>query len=147
MRQCISPKQLCFAKLVSAALQLCGELSHLEPTVQTAGSGDTLAGLAGAAQRLLQGLDGPLGLLQLLDESVDGLLGPLLLLVALLPAQQPLHRRAGEREQGVQARHDVTNNTLSLVFSPPSSPFSLQRCPPFSSLSISRVAEAGAAEA
>ena len=74
-------------------------LSDLQPAVQTPGDGDALAGLARAAQRLLQRLQCALGkdcetlfmtrglthlvLLELLDEGVDRLLGPLLLLVAL----------------------------------------------------------------
>ncbi len=54
-------------------------LSHLEPAVQTAGYGDTLAGLAGAAERLLQRLNRSLRLLQLLHQRVHRLFfGPVL---------------------------------------------------------------------
>jgi hypothetical protein len=48
-------------------------LSDLEPAVQTAGYGDTLAGLAGAAERLLQRLNRSLRLLQLLHQRVHRL--------------------------------------------------------------------------
>ena len=48
-----------------------------------------------------------LGLLQLFHEGVDGLLGPFLLLVALLPAEQLLHRRRCEGEERVEAGHDA----------------------------------------
>ena len=48
-----------------------------------------------------------LGLLQLFHEGVDGLLGPLLLLVALLPAEQLLDRWRREREERVEAGHDA----------------------------------------
>ncbi len=47
--------------------------SDLEPAVQTAGYGDTLAGLAGAAERLLQRLNRSLRLLQLLHQRVHRL--------------------------------------------------------------------------
>lgn len=74
-------------------------MRDLEPSVETAGDGHAFAGLPGAAQRLLQGLDGAFGLLEFLDESVDGLLCPLLLLIALLPPKQLLHGRRGEGEE------------------------------------------------
>ena len=48
-----------------------------------------------------------LGLLQLFHEGVDGLLGPFLLLVALLPAQQLLDRWRREGEERVEAGHDA----------------------------------------
>ena len=57
--------------------------SDLEPAVQTAGDGDALAGLARAAEGLLQRLQCALVLLELLDEGVHRLLRPLLLLVSL----------------------------------------------------------------
>ncbi len=54
-------------------------LSDLEPAVQTAGYGDTLAGLAGAAERLFQRLNRSLRLLQLLHQRVHRLFfGPVL---------------------------------------------------------------------
>ena len=80
-------------------------LAYLEATVQGPGDGDAFGGLAGGLERLLELLEGALGLLELLDEGVDGLLGPLFLLVALLPAQQLLDRRRGEREERVEAAH------------------------------------------
>ena len=46
-----------------------------------------------------------LGLLQLFHEGVDGLLGPFLLLVALLPAEQLLDRWRREGEERVEAGH------------------------------------------
>lgn len=78
-------------------------MRHLEPSVQRARDGDAAAGLAGAAERALQLLHGAFFLLQLLDKRVDSLLCPLLLFIALLPAQEALHRRAGEGKQ----RRDV----------------------------------------
>ena len=45
--------------------------------------------------------------LQLFHEGVDGLLGPFLLLVALLPAEQLLDRRRREGEERVEAGHDA----------------------------------------
>ena len=48
-----------------------------------------------------------LGLLQLFHEGVDSLLGPFLLLVALLPAQQLLDRWRREGEERVEAGHDA----------------------------------------
>uniref|UniRef100_A0A147BU34 Uncharacterized protein n=1 Tax=Ixodes ricinus TaxID=34613 RepID=A0A147BU34_IXORI len=80
---------------------------HLQPAVEGAGDGDALGRLAGAREGLLEVLDGPLALLQLLDERVHRLLGPFLLLIPLLPAQQLLHRGAREREEAVQRGHGV----------------------------------------
>ena len=48
-----------------------------------------------------------LGFLQLFHEGVDGLLGPFLLLVALLPAEQLLDCWRREGEEGVEAGHDA----------------------------------------
>ena len=48
-----------------------------------------------------------LGFLQLFHKGVDGLLGPFLLLVALLPAEQLLHRWRREGEERVEAGHDA----------------------------------------
>lgn len=85
-------------------------MRHLQSSVQRAWDGHAAAGLAGAAERAFQLLHGALLLLQLLDESVHSLLCPLLLLVALLPAQEALHRRAGEGKQRRDV-HPVRANT------------------------------------
>lgn len=62
-------------------------MGHLEPSVQGAWNGNTLAGLAGTAQRLFQVLHGSLFLLELLHERIDSLFRPLLFLVSLFPSQ------------------------------------------------------------
>lgn len=87
---------------------------HLQPSIQGAGDRHAVAGLARAAESPLQLLHGPLLLFQLFHQSVHSFLGPLLLLVSLLPSQQPLHRRAGEGEQ----RGDVHAGQAALLPSP-----------------------------
>lgn len=59
-----------------------------------------LTGLPRTAEGSLQLLHRPFLLLQFLHQRVHGLFRPLLLLVPLFPAEQALHRRAGEGEQG-----------------------------------------------
>jgi len=80
-------------------------VGDLQPAVQRTWNGHALAVLPGAAQRLLQVLHGALLLLQLLHQRVHRLLGPLLLLVALLPAEQALHRGAREGEEAGHGGH------------------------------------------
>ena len=75
-------------------------VGDLEPPVQTARDGDALGGGAGLRESPLELLQRPLLLLELLDEGVDGLLGPLLVLVALLPAQQTLDCGRRKRYHG-----------------------------------------------
>lgn len=58
-----------------------------------------LTGLPGTAEGFLQLFHRSFLLLQFLHQGVHGLLCPLLLLIPLFPAEQPLHRRAGEGEQ------------------------------------------------
>jgi len=95
-------------------------MGHLESAVETPGDGDTLGGTAWVGERRLQRLDGALCLLQLLHQGVHCLLSPLLLLVALLPAQQALDSRRGEGEEGVDAsshsRHHKAVKCLFLFF-------------------------------
>lgn len=87
---------------------------HLQPSIQGAGDGHAVAGLAWGAERPLQLLHGPLLLFQLFDQRVHCFLGPLFLLVALFPSQEALHRRAGEGEQ----RGDVHAGQAALLPSP-----------------------------
>lgn len=61
--------------------------------------------LAGAGEGPFQLLNGTLLLLEFLDERVDSLLGPFLLLIPLLPPQQFLYRRRGEGEEGIEGCH------------------------------------------
>lgn len=82
-------------------------VGHLQPPIQRPGDGHTFAGLSGAAEGLLQVLHGALFLLQLLHQGVHSLFRPFFLLVALLPAQQPLHCRAGEGEQTGHGGHSA----------------------------------------
>jgi len=83
----------------------CSVRSYLQSSVQTSRYGDALARLSWTAERFFQLLDGAFGLFQFLDERIDGFLGPFLLFVALLPAQQFLNGRAGKREQAVYRRN------------------------------------------
>lgn len=83
----------------------CSVRSYLQSSVQTSRYGDALARLSWTAERFFQLLDSAFGLLQFLDERIDGLFGPFLLFVALLPAQQFLNGRAGKREQAVYRRN------------------------------------------
>lgn len=59
-----------------------------------------LTGLPGAAEGSLQLLHRPFLLLQFLHQRVHSLFRPLLLLIPLFPAEQALHCRAGEGEEG-----------------------------------------------
>lgn len=83
----------------------CSVRSYLQSSVQTSRYGDALARLSWTAERFFQLFDSAFGLLQFLDERIDGLFGPFLLFVALLPAQQFLNGRAGKREQAVYRRN------------------------------------------
>ena len=57
---------------------------YLQPSIKTPGNGDAVGLLPGAAEGLFQLLQGSFRLLQLLDESVNRLLCPLLFFVALV---------------------------------------------------------------
>jgi len=81
-------------------------MRDLKPSVETPRDSHAFARLPRAAQRLLKRLDGAFRLFQLLDESVDRFLRPLLLLVALLPPKQLLHGGRGKGEERVEGRHD-----------------------------------------
>ena len=99
-------------------------VGHLESPIQTPRYCDTLARLTWTTQTLLQCLKSSLRhritdwerltfevqnsdliFLQLLDQSINSLLSPLLLLIPLLPSQQLLHCRRGEGEEGVETGH------------------------------------------
>lgn len=74
-------------------------MRHLEPSIKRAWNGHTFCGLAWAAKSFLKLLHGPLLLLKLLDQGVDGLFSPLLLFVTLLPAQETLNGWTGKGEE------------------------------------------------
>lgn len=61
-------------------------MGHLQPSVQGARNGNTLAGLAGGAKSLFQLLHGSLFLLELLHKRIDSLFSPFLFLISLFPS-------------------------------------------------------------
>jgi len=81
-----------------------GSLSDLEPAVQTAGYGDTLAGLAGAAERLLQRLNRSLRLLQLLHQRVHRLF------CTVLPTLEKIFRLGAAENLGCLEQKEFCNS-------------------------------------
>lgn len=77
-------------------------VGHLQPPVQRPRNSNTFAGLPRTTKGLFQVFHGTLFLFQLLHQGIHSFFRPFFLLIALLPAQQPLHCRAGE---GKQTRH------------------------------------------
>lgn len=74
-------------------------VGHLQPSIQRARDRHTVTGLTWAAESPLQLFHGSLLLFQFLNQRIHGLFCPLLLLVPLLPTQQPFDRGAGEGEE------------------------------------------------
>ncbi len=80
--------------------------THLQPPVKGPGDGDASGLGVLRGDRLLQLIDGAV-LLELLDQGLDSLLRPLLLLLilgfALAPPKKALHNGRGERKHGAHA--------------------------------------------
>ena len=87
---------------------------HLESAVEASRDGNTICRRVGLREGFLELLQGTLLLLELLHERIDGFLGPLLVLVALFPAQKSFD---GRRRKRYHSRHFVDNTFGSFAAS------------------------------
>ena len=85
-------------------------MRDLQPAVEGSRNGDAFGRVSRAGESPLQLLQCAFRLLQFLDEGVDGLLRPPLLLVSLLPAEQPLHGGGCEAEERVESGAHLGGN-------------------------------------
>jgi len=73
-------------------------MRHLQTAVQRPRNGHAFRRMTGTRQSAFQFFQSPFGLLQLLDERVDGFFRPTLLLISLLPTEETFDGRRSEAE-------------------------------------------------